>query len=437
MNRLNRICFIVALSGFLFGFDIIVISGVDQVLQDLWNSSDLFHGFVVMGTALWGTVIGAIFGGYPSNRYGRKKTLIIIGLLFLISAIGSAMVSDPISFAIFRFIGGLGIGASTIAAPAYLTEISPSKERGRIVAMYQLSIVIGILAAMASNYLIEGNGDESWRWMIGVEALPALFFCLLILKIPQSPRWLLSMGRVEEFQELKLKYSLEIDEKALLDKPLKSRKRGLKELFKRKNLRITYLVILIAFFNQFSGINAVLYYAPRIFELGGLERSAALLGGVGIGIVNLVFTLLGMWLIDRAGRKQLMYIGSVAYIVSLSIIAFYFFQGIQSASLSIFLFLFIAAHAIGQGTVIWVFMAEIFPTELRASGQALGSSVHWILAALIPSAIPYLFSMIGAATVFMIFGILMIVQLFWVYFYMPETKGKSLEEIVGELRPNE
>ena len=429
MSKLYQVCYIVALSGFLFGFDIIVISGVDQTLQKLWQSSDLYHGFVVMGTALWGTVIGAVFGGIPTNKYGRRNTLIIIGLLFLISAIGSALVDNSLTFAIFRFIGGLGIGASTIAAPAYLTELSPPDKRGRIVAMYQLSIVIGILVAMASNYLLENLAGLGWRWMIGIEALPALLFCVLILKVPNSPRWLISQGRMEEYHKIKEAYGVEIDE----DKLQASRKRKFSDLFKVKYLKVTYLVILIALFNQFSGINAVLYYAPRIFELGGLERSAALLGGVGIGLINLVFTIVGMRLIDKVGRKKLMYIGSVAYIISLSTIAIYFYHDIQSVTLSIFLFLFIAAHAIGQGTVIWVFMAEIFPTELRASGQALGSSVHWILAALIPSAIPYLFSLVGASFVFFTFAFFMLLQLLWVHYAMPETKDKSLEELEKEL----
>jgi len=433
MSKLKRIAFIVSLSGFLFGFDIVVISGVDQQLQSLWQSTDLFHGFVVMGTALWGTVLGAIFGGIPTNRIGRKKSLILIGILFLISAIGSALSDHAFSFACFRFIGGLGIGASTIAAPAYLAEIAPPQQRGKLVAMYQFSIVLGILIAMASNYGLAFLQGQSWRYMIGVEAIPALFFCAFIWQIPKSPRWLLSKGRTEEFHLARARLDLEFDEGTDFTKLDTRGERNLNSLFKGKNLKRSYLVIFIALFNQFSGINAVLYYAPRIFELGGLERSAALLGGVGIGLVNLIFTLLGMWLIDQAGRKQLMYIGSVAYIISLSIIALYFYQDLRSVALSFFLFLFIAAHAIGQGTVIWVFLAEIFPTNVRASGQALGSSVHWILAALIPSAIPYLFSLIGAGTVFMIFSIFMILQLVWVHFYMPETKGKSLEELEKEL----
>jgi sugar porter (SP) family MFS transporter len=436
MSKIYWVFIVVALSGFLFGFDIIVISGVDQKLQDLWQSSELYHGFVVMGTALWGTVIGAIFGGVPTNKYGRRNTLILIGLLFFISAIGSAVVDHSISFAFFRFIGGLGIGASTIAAPAYLSELSPARKRGRIVALYQLSIVLGILVAMASNYILEDHLALSWRWMIGVEAFPALIFFILIWKVPQSPRWLLSKGRMKAFQHIKSKYNVEIEEGKLpIQNTLQINR--FTSLFSRKNLKVTYLVILIAFFNQFSGINAVLYYAPRIFELGGLERNAALLGGVGIGVVNLIFTVIGMWLIDRAGRKQLMYLGSVTYIISLSIIAYYFQTGIRSSSLSIFLFLFIAAHAIGQGTVIWVFMAEIFSTGLRASGQALGSSVHWVLAALIPSAIPFLFTTIGAAAVFGTFACFMLLQLLWVHFYMPETKDKSLEEIEEALIANQ
>jgi len=436
MQRLNLIFLTVALSGFLFGFDIIVISGVDQSLQELWQSSDLYHGFVVMGTALWGTVIGAMFGHIPTNKLGRRNTLIVIGLLFFISAVGSALVDHSVSFALFRFLGGLGIGASTIAAPAYLTELAPAHRRGRVVALYQLSIVLGILIAMGSNFLLQDFGAQSWRWMVGVEALPALLYSVLIVRVPKSPRWLLSKGKIAEYEHLKSTMELNIDENLMRHNGPSQERTSFISLFKGRQLKASYLVIMIALFNQFSGINAVLYYAPRIFALGGLERSAALLGGVGIGLVNLVFTLLGIWLIDRYGRKTLMYLGSFAYLISLSMICYYFFMGLSSLLLSAFLFLFIAAHAIGQGTVIWVFMAEIFPTEQRANGQALGSSVHWVLAALIPSAIPFLFSSIGAAYVFLTFGVFMLLQLLWVYFYMPETKGKSLEEIQQEIQVN-
>lgn len=433
MNRILVWCFVVSLSGFLFGFDIIVISGVDQSLQSLWDSSDLFHGFVVMGTALWGTVVGAMFGGVPSKRIGRKYSLILIGFLFLLSAIGSALSNDPYTFSIFRFIGGLGVGASTIAAPAYLSEISSNTNRGRNVAFYQLSIVIGILFAMGSNYLLHDFSSEAWRWMLGVEAIPALIFSLLIFTVPRSPRWLISRGRIEEAKAILSKKALNLNLDQLIKQVRLKDEQAERTLFSPAYRKTLYLLFFIAFFNQWSGINAVLYYAPRIFEIGGLERSAALLGGVGIGFFNLIFTFLGMKLIDSWGRKKLMYAGTIGYLLSLSMLSIYFSFQIQGVWLAIFLFIFIASHAIGQGTVIWVFLAEILPTSLRSGGQAFGSSVHWILAALIPSMIPYLFNMIGAAAVFALFAAFMLAQLAWVYYYMPETKGRSLEGISSSI----
>ncbi|HDZ04390.1 hypothetical protein LCGC14_0205580 [marine sediment metagenome] len=422
-----------ALAGFLFGFDVVVISGADKKLQELWQSSDSFHGWVVMGMALWGTVVGAIFGGKPTNTYGRKNTLIAIGVLFAFSAIGSALANDPYIFALFRFIGGIGVGASTIAAPAYISEISPAKERGKLVAMYQFNIVFGILVAFLSNYLLSGSGENDWRWMLGVEAIPAVLYILFALKLPKSPRWLLSKNKIEDAKKVLAVINPNID----VEQQLKAidggdKKPDTSETIFIKKYRFTLtLAFLIAFFNQFSGINAFLYYAPRIFEEAGLGESTALLSSVGIGITNLVFTLLGVFLIDKLGRKTLMYFGSVGYIISLSLVATAFFLNWTGMAVPIFLFLFIAAHAIGQGAVIWVFISEIFPNHLRASGQSFGSTTHWILAALIPSLIPYLFShpAIGAGVVFLFFAAMMVLQLLFVAFMMPETKGKTLEEL--------
>ncbi|WFO15923.1 sugar porter family MFS transporter [Cellulophaga baltica 4] len=426
-----------ALAGFLFGFDVVVISGADKKLQLLWESSDTFHGWVVMGMALWGTVIGAIFGGFPTNKYGRKNTLIAIGVLFAVSAIGSALSNDPYVFALFRFIGGIGVGASTIAAPAYISEIAPAKDRGRLVALYQFNIVFGILIAFLSNYLLSGIGENAWRWMLGVEAIPAILYILFALKVPRSPRWLLSKSRISEAK----KVLALIDSNADVDAQIAAMNQHSEKSDKSETIFIKkyrfplILAFLIAFFNQFSGINAFLYYAPRIFEEAGLGESTALLSSVGIGVTNLVFTLLGVFLIDKVGRKTLMYVGSVGYIISLGLVSAAFFYGWTGLAVPIFLFLFIAAHAIGQGAVIWVFISEIFPNHLRASGQSFGSSVHWILAALIPSLIPYLFQhpMVGAGVVFLIFAVMMVFQLLFVMFLMPETKGKTLEELEDEM----
>ena len=427
---------IASLAGFLFGFDTVVISGADKKLQSLWNSSDAFHGTVVMGMALWGTVLGAIFGGIPTNKIGRKNTLLWIGILFLISALGSAFANNPFVFATFRFIGGLGVGASTIAAPAYISEIAPAKDRGRLVAFYQFNIVLGILMAFLSNYLLKDVGENSWRWMMGVQAIPSVIYLLLIFSIPESPRWLLSkfkneearkvlqiMGQEADYENMKMEIEIDTNNASLEND----------NIFLKKYRTPLLLAFLMAFFNQLSGINAFLYYSSRIFQEAGLGESTALLSSIGIGVVNLIFTLLGVFLIDKLGRKKLMYIGSVGYIISLSLVAMAFFFHWEGIAVPVFLFLFIAAHAIGQGAVIWVFISEIFPNHLRASGQSFGSTTHWVLAAIIPSLIPYLFSTIGPGVVFLFFAVMMVFQLLFVVFMMPETKGISLEELSKNL----
>ncbi|MBQ4913242.1 sugar porter family MFS transporter [Maribacter sp. MMG018] len=435
MNRIVLWSITVALAGFLFGFDTVVISGADKQLQALWDSSDSFHGWVVISSALWGTVLGALFAGIPTNKFGRKNTLIWIGILFTVSAIGSALSNDPITFAIFRFIGGIGVGVSTIAAPAYISEISPANKRGKLVGFYQFSLVFGILIAFVSNFMLSGLGENAWRWMVGVEGIPAIIYTLFVLTVPKSPRWLITQGRTEEAK--KVLRTIDPDEDvdatvALIQQDDKNNVSG-ESIFMKKYRFPLILAFLIAFFNQVSGINAFLYYAPRIFEEAGLGESTALLSSVGIGITNMLFTLLGINLIDRLGRKQLMYIGSFGYILSLTLVACAFFLEWEGLAVPIFLFIFIAAHAVGQGSVIWVFISEVFPNHLRGSGQAFGCSVHWILAAAIPAAIPFLFSTIGAGTVFLFFAIMMVLQLLWVHFMMPETKGVSLEELSKKL----
>lgn len=439
-SRILNISLIVALAGFLFGFDTVVISGAEKKLQLLWDSSDSFHGIVVIGMALFGTVVGAVLGGIPTNKIGRKNTLIWIGVLYSVSAIGSAFANDPIVFGIFRFIGGLGIGASTVAAPAYISEIAPAKNRGRLVGFYQFMLVFGILIAFISNYALSGVGDNDWRWMIGIEAFPAIIYTLLVLSVPKSPRWLLTKGRIEEAKSVLASIDPELSFEDLQAEANTNQEdqNASENIFIKKYRFPLYLAFLIAFFNQFSGINAFLYYAPRIFEAAGLGESTALLSSIGIGITNLLFTLLGIYLIDRLGRKQLMYYGSVGYIISLSLVAAAFIFHWEGMAVPIFLFLFIASHAIGQGAVIWVFISEIFPNHLRGSGQAFGSSVHWVLAWLIPSSVPLLFTWVGPGPVFAFFAFMMVLQLLFVRYMMPETKGLSLEELSKKLtRPKD
>lgn len=430
MSKTTKISITVALAGFLFGFDTVVISGADQQLQNLWETTDFFHGTFIMSMALWGTVIGAIFANYPCDILGRKKTLVWIGIFYFISAVGSGFATDPYIFSVFRFIGGLGVGASTVAAPTYVSEIAPSSQRGRLVALYQFNIVLGIMVAFISNYLLTDFGNEPWRWMIGVEALPALLYVFLVVGIPKSPRWLLIKkndldGAVRAHDEL----FGAIDKERVLEKY--SSKREINE----RLFSITYktpiiLAFLIAFFNQFSGINAFLYYAPRIFQSAGLDQSASLLSSIGVGVVNLIFTMFGVYLIDRVGRKTLMYFGSVGYIISLSMVGMAFLNSWSGLIVPILFFLFIASHAIGQGAVIWVFISEIFPTHLRAKGQSFGSSTHWVLAALITLFMPVaLTTFSNPGYVFLFFALMMVFQLLFVAYMMPETKGVSLEKL--------
>ena len=437
MNRRFFISIIAALAGFLFGFDTVVISGADQQLQQLWGTSDLFHGTFIMSMALWGTVLGAVFAGFPTARFGRKNTLIAIGVLYFISAVGSGLATHPYAFSFFRFIGGIGVGASTIAAPTYIAEIAPANERGRLVALYQFNIVFGILIAFFSNYLLQNVGSAPWRWMVGVEALPALVYLLGIWSIPKSPRWVLThQGNVEEANNLRsqLNYPpFSTAEIAAITTP--KQHTSSERLFTKKYRFPLLLAFLVAFFNQFSGINAFLYYAPRIFETAGLGANTALLSSVGIGVTNLIFTLLGLYLIDRLGRKTLLHIGSYGYIISLSLVGLAFFQGWEGLFIPIFLFLFIAAHAIGQGAVIWVFISEIFPDHLRAHGQAFGCSVHWVLAALITLLMPVVLGLFSnPGIVFVFFAVMMIFQLLFVLLLMPETKGIPLETLSTRLQ---
>jgi len=435
-NKLFYWSLTVAIAGFLFGFDTAVISGADQPIQQLWHLSDFSHGFFIMSMALWGTVFGAMFGGIPCERIGRKRTLILIGVLYILSTLGSALAWDPVSFSVFRFIGGVGVGASSVAAPTYISEIAPAVRRGRLVALYQFNIVFGILIAYVSNYFLVGLGPDSWRWMLGVVAIPSVMYTLLVLTVPESPRWLVLKKKDDAGAKRVLaQLNPGIDVQPELDAIHSSAtEAGQGKLFTGRYNKSIMLAFLIAFFNQLSGINFIIYYAPRILEKTGLGASAALLSSAGIGIANLVFTMLGIYLIDRAGRKKLMLIGSLGYILSLGMISWVFYhQDFQGIQVPLFLFLFIASHAIGQGAVIWVYISEIFPNHIRASGQSLGTSTHWVFAALITLMMPYLLNRFSGGPIFAFFAGMMILQLLFVIFIMPETKGISLEELQKKL----
>ncbi len=441
-TNFNRILFwsiTVALGGFLFGFDTAVISGAERDIQRIWGLSDAMHGTAI-ALALYGTVIGALLGGIPADRWGRKRTLFWIGIFYLISALGSAMAPDVYSFMFFRFLGGLGVGASSVAAPMYISEISPAKSRGKLVALFQFNIVLGIVIAYLSNYFIDGTGPNDWRWMLGVEAIPALIFAIMVTRVPRSPRWLIVHENNEaEASTVLEKIGLTAEEIRQAVTNIKAATQQGKtqtkvRFFSKKYGFPILLAFLVAFFNQVSGINAIIYYAPRIFEMTGMESSSALLSSFGIGVINLIFTMLGLALIDRLGRKTLLLIGCIGYIISLSLVSRAFFvEDFEGYTVLILLFVFIASHAIGQGAVIWVFISEIFPNEVRANGQSLGSFTHWILAAVISNIFPYFANTFGGGPVFAFFCIMMVIQLIFVLTIMPETKGVSLEDMQKKL----
>ncbi|HRP57371.1 sugar porter family MFS transporter [Agriterribacter sp.] len=430
---------VVALGGFLFGFDVAVISGAEQDVKRIWHLSDVFHG-IAIGVALYGTIAGALLGGIPATRFGRKKTLLWIGILYLVSAIGSAIAPGVYIFMVFRVLGGLAIGASSVVAPMYITEIAPAKNRGKLVATFQFNIVFGILMAYLSNYLLQGvGGENSWRLMLGVVAIPALIYTILVFFVPESPRWLI----VRRGDYDTARKTLEVSDPLGVDEAIEALHRTINEDNQKESLSVffskrfsvpVFLAILIAFFNQLSGINAIIYFAPRVFELAGIDKHGAFLQSVGVGLVNLVFTMAGLYMIDRWGRKKLLLIGSIGYIISLtSVAAAFYFNCLGGMIVPSLLFLFIASHAIGQGAVIWVFISEIFPNSVRAYGQSLGASTHWILAAIITTIFPILAVKIGPAPIFAFFAIMMVLQLLWVIFFMPETKGKSLEQLEAKL----
>ena len=425
------------LVGFLFGFDTAVISGAEQAIQELWQLDDATLGAVV-SAALVGTVIGALGGGYPADRFGRKTTLIWIGVLYLVSAAASAFAPDPTTLMLARFIGGLGVGASSVVAPMYITEIAPAAERGRLVAIFQFNIVFGILVAFFTNFLIGGGGEGMWRYMLGTEIIPCVAYLVMVLGVPRSPRWLVLQrdNTAEALDVLRTIDPTTADAElaAIQASDLTPGKSAtLSEFFSGRYSLPILLAFLIAFFNQVSGINAILYYAPRIFGLTGLGESSALLASVGVGAVNLIFTFVGLALIDRLGRKTLMYIGSVGYILSLAAVTWAFYTETFGLFVPICIFVFIASHAVGQGTVIWVFINEVFPNEVRSYGASWGCGTHWVFAALIAGTFPLLASALGPVTVFGFFAFMMVLQLIWVATQMPETKGVSLEALQKRL----
>ena len=396
---------VAALGGFLFGFDTIVINGAEQDIQRLWSLSGTMHGWVV-SSALWGTVAGALAGGWISDRFGRKPTLCAIGAVYFVSALWSALATGPWMLMAARLLGGIGVGVSTIAAPVYIAEIAPAESRGKMTAAFQFNIVFGVLVALTSNLLLKDLGDNAWRFMLGAQCVPALVFLALAPFLVESPRYIAMKGEVGSC----------------------SCRKDVSGFWSRANLGPILLAFFVAFFNQMSGCNAINYFAPRIFGMAGLGRDSQFLSSFGLGILNFFSTFAGMWLIDRLGRKTLLLIGGVGYVISLFAASAFFALGNGPLSAAT-IFLFMAAHAVGQGTVIWVLISESFPQRFRAQGQALGASTHWVFAALVALCFPIAAERFAPAAIFGFFGVMMVFHLLWVVFVVRETKGRALEEI--------
>ncbi len=435
---LLRCSIIAALGGLLFGFDTAVISGTTDHLREVFDLTEFYLGLTV-ASALIGTIIGALFAGLPADGIGRRTTLLWIAFLYFVSAVGSAIAWDWYSFLLFRWLGGLGVGASSVVAPMYIAEISPPRFRGRLVAITQFNIVLGILAAYMSNYGVAmmGVGDIEWRVMFGIEAAPAAMFFVLMFATPRSPRWLVAQGRSDEAASVLASVGAEDTRGELraIEASLEETAQSESEhLLQAKYRRPVLLAVAIATFNQLSGINALMYYAPHIFRMAGAGTDASLAQAVIVGCTNLVFTMAALLVIDRIGRRKLMVAGSVGYIVSLAATAAAFytygtdFTPFGSMVVLASLMVFIASHAFGQGAVIWVYLSEIFPNRVRAKGQALGSFTHWVFAALISWTFPMIAEVSGGHT-FAFYSSMMVLQLIWVLKVMPETKGVPLEEM--------
>ncbi len=445
MNALVlRSAIVAALGGLLFGFETAVISGTTQQLKQFYALSDAGLGFTVT-TALIGTILGALIASRPVDRYGRKKVLFAIGILYFVGALGTGFVSNLVLFQLFRFLGGIGVGMSSVVAPIYTAEIAPPAQRGRLVGLVQFNIVLGILLAYLSNFIIGSllPAEIAWRWMFAVMAVPAAIFFLLLFTVPETPRWLFQVGRRDEAVDVVNRTTNSREEAEFEIREIEeglAAQQGRREVrfFTRQNRKVILLAFAIAAFNQLSGINAVLYYATDIFRSAGAGDNAAL-HSVIVGLVNLIVTMAALSVIDKIGRRKLMLIGSIGYLVSLGGLAVVFFlyegqfSGFTSYLVLAGVVVFIAAHAFGQGSVIWVFISEIFPNRIRGRGQSLGSLTHWVFAAVVSGIFPVIAGGLGGGMAFTLFFLCMVGQLIWVLKVMPETRGVPLEEMERNL----
>ena len=464
-----RSAIVASLGGLLFGFDTAVISGAEEKLKALYALSSFGEGMIV-AIATIGTILGAIVAGRLADHFGRKPVLFWIGILFGVGALATALAptpdlvagaggamtassSMPITFfMVFRFLGGVGVGMSSVVAPIYTAEIAPARVRGRLVGLVQFNIVFGILLAYASNTIIReiAHEDVAWRWMLGVMAVPAVFFLLFLMAVPETPRWLFAHRREDEARAISARLTNSAEEseeqmKEIADQLAEDRAAGHVPFFTRRYRKVILMAFCIAMFNQLSGINAILYYAPKVMKLAGGEAifGAAFpyIASVVVGLMNLIATMAALTVIDKLGRRQLMIVGSIGYLVSLGFLAgmmFAYEAGAVTGSAAVWLVLigllgFIASHAFGQGSVIWVFISEIFPNRVRARGQSLGSLTHWTFAFITTYAFPVLTDKLGGGFAFGIFFLCMVGQLFWVLKVMPETKGIPLEAMEEKL----
>jgi SP family arabinose:H+ symporter-like MFS transporter len=435
-SLLLRSTIVAALGGLLFGFDTAVIAGITSALTKAYGLTPSGLGLTV-ASALWGTILGALVASIPGEKFGRRDSLRVMAILYFVSAAGCALAWDWDSLVFFRFIGGLGIGGSSVLGPMYIAEIAPAKWRGRLVAFFQFNVVAGILLAYLSNYLIglAGFGETEWRWKLGVSALPALLFLAMLFAIPRSPRWLVSQGRTDEARQV-LRQIGEENIEAELQQMVASvhldQKRGAEPLFRDKYRLPIFLAISIGMFNQLSGINAILYYLNDIFAKAGFTKVSGDLQAVSIGATNLLFTLIAMSIIDRIGRKRLLLVGAVGTAACLAGVAAVFASGAHENILVWLLIGFIAFFAFSQGAVIWVYLSEVFPTSVRAKGQSLGSFTHWVMNA----GVSWIFPILAARSrsiPFVFFSAMMVVQFFVVLLIYPETKGVTLEDMEQKL----
>jgi sugar porter (SP) family MFS transporter len=431
-SSLLKSAIVASLGGLLFGFDTAVISGTTAALTQTYALSPKLLGITV-ASAIWGTVIGAMLAGIPGERLGRRDSLRLLAVLYLVTALGCAAAWNWSALVVFRFIGGLGIGGSSVLGPMYIAEIAPAKLRGRLVGLFQFNVVFGILLAYFSNYLIglAHFGEYEWRWQLGITALPAALFFIMLFTIPRSPRWLVKQGRENEARSVlqligEQNYEQELQE--IVASIHSEKAQAAETLFSRKCALPIFLAVSIGMFNQLSGINAILYYLNDIFAHAGFSKVSGNLQAVAVGGTNLLFTMIAMSVIDKLGRKKLLLIGSVGTAICLAGVSLIFFTGHHQALLLWLLIGYIAFFAFSQGAVIWVYLSEVFPNTVRSKGQSLGSFSHWFMNALISGVFPLMAASSGAYP-FVFFSVMMVVQFFVVLFVYPETKGYSLEEM--------